>query len=85
MTRYVEIVNPDLERTCLHCGGNAGTNAHASDCPLSTDVWRIGPREIDEEMCCMGCGHAFDLGDFYTGAEILCLGCAALESTLPAP
>ncbi len=80
MTRYVEIIDPSTEHVCIHCGGNADMGAHTPDCPSSTDVWRVGPREIDEEMVCMGCGHLFDLGDFYTGAEILCLGCAAMEA-----
>lgn len=79
MTRYVEVINPDLAETCLHCGGNAGMDAHAPSCPMSTDVWRVGPREIDEDMCCMECSVPFEIGDFYTGRDVHCLGCAALE------
>lgn len=83
MTRYVETIDPDLEHTCIHCAGNAGMDAHAPDCPMCTDVWRIGPRELDEGMCCMHCARPFEAGEFYTGEHVLCLGCAALEAGQP--
>lgn len=78
MSRYVEVVNPDIT-SCIHCGGNAGMDAHAVDCPMFTDLWTVGPREVDEGMCCIGCSRPFELGEPYTGSEVLCLGCATTD------
>jgi len=81
MSRYVEIITSDPD-VCVHCGVyvNASDPQHAWSCPVLTDIWTVGPREISEDMCCMGCSRPFELGDFYTGREVHCLGCAASEA-----
>lgn len=79
MTRYIEVVNPDLEHCCLHCGGNAGMDAHALDCPITTDIWPVTGREIDEDACCGSCDRPFELGEWYCGEFLRCLNCAATK------
>lgn len=80
MNRYIEVrdADPDI---CVHCGVYVAVSdpEHLPACPMSTDVWRVGPREIAEEFSCTGCSHEFELGEMYTGADVLCLGCAALQ------
>lgn len=84
MTRYVETIT-DVQMahpTCVGCDvpTDVPDPIHAWSCPTVTDLWLAGPREIDEGMTCLGCGHVFELNDVYTGKDITCLTCAAREA-----
>lgn len=79
MTRYVQtITDAQMDSDgCILCAGIPDLDGHTLDCPMSTDVWQIGPRELDEGFSCTVCSHLFADGEHYTGRDVVCLGCAA--------
>lgn len=83
MSRYVEVRSDDLadDHRCVGCGVDVQVGqGHARSCPVVTDVWVVGPREVAEEFTCAGCGRPFELGECFTGRLVQCLGCAVSGS-----
>ncbi|HEY2089564.1 MAG TPA: hypothetical protein VGH54_26520 [Mycobacterium sp.] len=73
---------------CIHCGavglpGLFGNGAdHAIGCPTITDVWPVGPLDVQDGLTCEMCSHVLQLGETYTTArDIRCIGCTVIEAT----
>lgn len=82
--------DPDY-RYCVWCGTDCDDfpgphPEHTQECPLETGVFPISVRDLRDQLRCLDCNELFKPGDYYVQvreeqdiAEIVCLGCGALE------
>jgi hypothetical protein len=86
-------------RWCIYCQADCWpepeNQQHAADCPRTTGLFPVTQDMVDNRVeCCYGdngCGHVFQLGEFYMDTEVetngpdtvvtvACIGCALRES-----
>lgn len=85
-------------RWCIYCQADCWpepeNQRHQDDCPLVTGLYPVDQDMVERGAQCGygdGCGHVFQLGEFYMATEVkqdgpdtyttaACIGCASAEA-----
>lgn len=82
--------DPDY-RYCIYCGTDCDDfpgphPEHSQECPFETGLFPVSVRDLRDGLQCMDCDQPFKPGDYWVQvredrdvAQIVCIGCGALE------